>query len=632
MRFLLSSVLALSFPFVSFGEISPDQAAVYLDFAKPEPPVRLKHGARRVETAGGALEFSNFLQWAEIDIRGKLDGVKAASIGLWVHPKQAGEQSFLFRGLPEAGPQGERMFRPEKSWIKLLVGTDQRGFLLGSVHGNSRMPFPLVTLDPVGIDEWHQLVVVKDENGGQQFYHNGVLVHSDEHAMLAGEIRPFQDNAEGEPLRLSVPLGGLIGEAWIFGRALNADEIQSDFQAKRMRYRPTLPVQRVALREMNAHFAAAPWHTPMTAERWPKERTRIEAGVRTLIGPMPTSVPPLEPRDETPDEDCGSYVRRKVSYQVQPGERVPAWLLIPKSSLRSDAPRVPAIICMYGTTSGAGKDTTVGLSGAKPGSPSNRNRAFALDMVEAGFIALAPDYLRDGERVPPSGRPYDTTDFYARYPEWSCVGKDIWDTQRAVDFLQSLPFVERENIGMMGHSYGGHTTIFASALEPRIKCIFSSGPVSDFLHHGGHWAVPKGGGNSQSLPNLRPYVLDPTQPLPATFYEWTALIVPRPLWVQQAVGERRPMEEENCAAVREVYTALGVHDRVRYMWQAGDHDVPPETRAAAVDWFKQWLKPDSAPTPSSKGRPSLFFILNQLHLDFHPKPSTQSSSKCLKEV
>src|SRR5204862_1598443 len=134
------------------------------------------------------------------------------------------------------------------------------------------------------------------------------------------------------------------------------------------------------------------------------------------------------------------------------------WLLVPKNVKG----RVPAIICFYGTTGGAGKDTTVGLSGPAPGSPPRKNRAFAVDMVEAGFVALAPDYLRDGERLPPSGRPYDTTDFYQRFPDWSIVGKDIWDTMRIVDYLQSLEFVNPDAIGMMGHSYGGHSTIFAS--------------------------------------------------------------------------------------------------------------------------------------------------------------------------
>jgi dienelactone hydrolase len=324
----------------------------------------------------------------------------------------------------------------------------------------------------------------------------------------------------------------------------------------------------------------------MTRDTWPTHRDRILRGVADVLGPMPKDRVPIDPKVHG-EEDCGSYVRRKVSIQVQPGDRTPAYLLIPKNRRG----RVPAIVCFYGTTSGAGKDTTVGLSGGKPGTPLERNRAFAIDMVEAGFVAFAADYLRDGERVKPGRRPYDTTDFYQQFPDWSVHGKDAWDTMRAIDYLQTLDFVDPDQIGMVGHSYGGHSTIFTTAIEPRIKAAWANGPVSDFRHHGLHWAVPKGAGNSQSMPALRPYVLDHTLRIPVTFYEWTALIAPRPLTVGQAVGERRPMEEENHAAVSEVYRTLGSPDRVKYVWYPGDHDFPPAARRAAVDWFRRWLAP-----------------------------------------
>ena len=565
--------------------MGPTGAALYLDCAQPQPTLRLGPGTRHERTAtNGWLAFNSSMQSAELPFSRQLDGISACSIGGWFFVQRRGEQVFLGRGIPETAPGGERIFEPAKDWVNFFLGTDQHGFLMGCINGNSRMPFPLVTLSDVAEGQWHQLVLVKDARGGQKFYHNGALVHSDADSDLAGYVWPFRDTAEGEPVRLAVPFGGRIGEARVFSRELSPEEIRLDFDSKRIRYGPALPVQRVLLREMDARPASGLWRTAITAENWPQERERIRSGVFELLGPFPTKTVSLEPRVVS-ETNCGSYVRRKVSIQVQPGDTMPAWLLVPRN-LKG---RVPAIICFYGTTGGAGKDTTVGLSGPKPGSPPLRNRAFALDMVEAGFVALAPDFLRDGERLPPSGRPYDTSDFYARFPNWSCVGKDIWDTMRAVDYLQTLPFVNPERIGMVGHSYGGHSTLFAAALEPRLKAVFASGPVSDFRGHGMHWAVPKGGGNSQSLPNLRPYVLDHTLPIPAEFYEWTALIAPRPLWVSQAVGERRPHEEENYAAVRQVYAALGAGERVRYTWCAGDHDFPPAARAAAVQWFRRWL-------------------------------------------
>ncbi|HZJ13595.1 MAG TPA: LamG-like jellyroll fold domain-containing protein [Chthoniobacteraceae bacterium] len=528
-------------------------------------------------------EFRRAADVIVLDAATKLHGADGATLEAWVLPRRMGEQVFVARGLPEIGPGGERFHRPAEGWLNFFIGTDARGFLMGCINGNSRMPFPLVTIERLAPGQWHQIVVVKQPDGFQRFHHNGALIHTDTEAEAAGKAWPFRDEEPGEPVRLSVPLGGALGEVAVWACALSSDEIRANWDAKSARYIPHSAPQPISLRPMDEHPGAQP--LAPDAASWPRERERVLAEWKKLLGPMPEVAPALDVQtlDET---DCGSYVRRKVSIQVQPNDRMPCWLLVPKT-LPSNR-RAPAIICFYGTTNGAGKDTTVGLSGAKPGSPPQRNRAFALDMVGAGFVALAPDFLRDGERLPLSGRPYDTQDFYERFPDWSCVGKDCWDVQRAVDFLETLPFVQSDRIGMVGHSYGGHTTIFAAGLEPRIRAVFANGPVSDFVLHGAHWAVPKGGGASQSLPSLRPFLLEHRAP-PVSFAEVTALMAPRSLWVNQAAGEWRPNEEENAAAVMGLYRTLGAPDRVRYMWCAGDHDFPPAVRAAAVEWFRKWL-------------------------------------------
>jgi hypothetical protein len=566
------------------ADIASNGAALYVDF-NAMPKLLSRDGAvPGPRLTNGCIEFTHEGQEFTISFSNRLDGSEAVSIGGWFFLKQTGEQILFSRGDVEAGPNGERMFLPQKQWVNFMLGVDQRGFFMGVVNGNGVMPFPHVTLDELLIDRWHQLVMVKTARGFQKFYHNGIMVRSDEEASAAGKIWPFHDTAPGAPVRIRAAYGGRAGEAWIFARELAAKEIQKDFFAKKARYTPAIAPVPIEVREMNQHHAQGLWKQPLTRERWPGERERIVRAAAQILGPAPKTKVPIDARTLSTD-DAGTYIRRKVSIQVQPKDRMPMWLLIPKTRRA----KVPAIICFYGTTSGAGKDTTVGLSGRSTNSPPLRNLAFAIDMVEAGFIAVAPDYLRDGERIESGRRPYDTTRFYEEFPDWSIHGKDSWDTSRAIDFLETLSFVDAGKIGMTGHSYGGHSTIFCAALDSRIKVAVANGPVSDFLHHGLHWAVPKGGGNSQSMPALRPYVLDPTLSLPITFYEFTTLIAPRPLLIGQAIGERRPREEENYAAVKRVYETLGYGDYVRYHWYAGDHDYPPEARRAAVDWFRHWF-------------------------------------------
>jgi dienelactone hydrolase len=578
-KIMMRVFLLLCFCLIARAEIRREEAAVFIDAQSENLKVI---GAARTN---GLFNFTTSAQFIELDVAGRLTNLSAISVGGWFYPRRSGEQNFMARGLPEIDDWGRRFFRPKKDWINLVLGTDQRGFFMATANGNSSMPFPHVTVHELTINTWQQLVYVKDARGFQKFYANGALIHADTNSIYAGKVNPFREERAGEPLRLAMPLGGQIGEAWIFPRELIDSEIAADFASKRSKYKPAFPATRTLLREMNPNFSASLWKAPPTRENWTALRDEIRANALKILGPFPTEKPPLDPRVIS-EEKLESYTRRKISIQVQPNDRMPFWMLIPKNP----KPRAPGIICWYGTSGGTGKDRTIGLVGNNPGSGPHPNSSFAIDMVEAGFVAVAPDWLRDGERVKPGQRPYDTTDFYKQFPEWSLHGKDSWDTMRLIDYLQTLDFLDPEKIGLVGHSYGGHSTIFTTAFEPRIKVAVANGPVSDFIQHGPHWGVPKGAGNSQSLPKMRPYVLDRTQPPPITFYAFTALIAPRPLLVGQAVGEHRPMEEENYASLMQVYRALNATEKVRYHWYAGDHDFPPEARAAAVEWFRKWLE------------------------------------------
>ena len=97
-------------------------------------------------------------------------------------PSRQGEQYFFSRGQPEIAKDGTRRFPPQKGWVNFVLGTDQRGFLMGTINGNGSMPFPYVTVNELPIDAWHQIVVVKDRHSTHHFYRNGALVHSSGYA------------------------------------------------------------------------------------------------------------------------------------------------------------------------------------------------------------------------------------------------------------------------------------------------------------------------------------------------------------------------------------------------------------------------------------------------------------------
>src|ERR1051326_7099685 len=197
-----------------------------------------------------------------------------------------------------------------------------------------------------------------------------------------------------------------------------------------------------------------------TRAAWKRERRAILERIMGVIGEFPKQTPSLEPTILS-EEKLPHYIRRKVAYAVESGERVYAWLLLPRSTIRARrSTKSAAVLCLHQTIP-KGKDGPVGLA-------DDPSQHYAHELTLRGYVTLTPDHVAAGERKPKGLETYDTSLFYRRHPQWSDVGKSIWDTGRAVDYLFTLPFVDEKRIGSIGHSLGAHSTAFAMAFEKRI--------------------------------------------------------------------------------------------------------------------------------------------------------------------
>ena len=96
---------------------------------------------------------------------------------------------------------------------------------------------------------------------------------------------------------------------------------------------------------------------------------------------------------------------------------------------------------------------------------------------------------------------------------------------RAVDLLQSLPEVDGERIGVVGHSLGGHNSMFVAAFDQRIKCIVSNCGFCSFPTY--IKGNIKGWSHDGYMPRLKTvFDLDPAK-VPFDFTEVTAALAPR---------------------------------------------------------------------------------------------------------
>ncbi|MCI0685477.1 MAG: alpha/beta fold hydrolase, partial [Gemmataceae bacterium] len=214
--------------------------------------------------------------------------------------------------------------------------------------------------------------------------------------------------------------------------------------------------------DLSYFVGAAGERTPIkTTADWQRRRSHIVDNLQRVMGPAPDPVRRSRIDLKVLEEaKVGDLTRHKVTYQSEPGHHVPAYLFLPPLGR---ARKAAAVLCLHQTTR-LGKGEPAGLGG-------NPNLHYALHLAQRGFVTLAPDYPSFGDHK------WD----FDGYPEYkSGTMKAIWDNIRAVDLLHSLPEVDPERIGVIGHSLGGHNAMFTAAFETRLKVIVSSCGFTSF--------------------------------------------------------------------------------------------------------------------------------------------------------
>jgi Dipeptidyl aminopeptidases/acylaminoacyl-peptidases len=183
------------------------------------------------------------------------------------------------------------------------------------------------------------------------------------------------------------------------------------------------------------------------------------------------------------ETDCGDHVRRLVEYDVEAGERVRSYLLLPKD-LKEKNPAILAIHQHAGKWH-LGKSEVAGLD-ENPEPGEEGMYCYGLDLVRRGFVVIAPDMLcfesRMGANFAGSREERSSYErlMFCKYVQYgSCLQtKYLHDLSVAVDVLESLDFVDRGRIGTIGHSLGGQEAVWITWYDERIRACVSSCGVS----------------------------------------------------------------------------------------------------------------------------------------------------------
>jgi dienelactone hydrolase len=316
---------------------------------------------------------------------------------------------------------------------------------------------------------------------------------------------------------------------------------------------------------------------------WQQRRAEIVAGMQRVMGPLPTAVKrvPLDVKLVS-ETDCGTYVRREITFTAEPGATVPAFVLVPKTVLEGKTKR-PGVLAAMPTNNIEGNRPVVGLQG--PAAKPNRN--YGEELALRGFVVIAPPYPHLADYRPDlKGLGYA-----------SGTMKAIWDNIRALDVLAAMPGVSPNGFGAIGHSLGGHNSIYTAVFDDRIKAVVSSCGFDSYLDYYSEkqaavWKAGQGWTQERYMPALASYA-GRLHEIPFDFHELIAALAPR------AFLAISPQRDSNfkwqsvarvIAAARPVFQLHDAGGHLAVEHPDCEHDFPPEMRQKAYEWLERFLK------------------------------------------
>lgn len=298
---------------------------------------------------------------------------------------------------------------------------------------------------------------------------------------------------------------------------------------------------------------------------WNKKKKEINAKWKALIGKPSIDTPPEVNVKiiKTYDEDI--YWGKLMYLEVEPGIWEKIYLMIPKNPVRTPTPAV--IVPFYDVDVPAGKN----LGGRRGDRPKGVTH-FSYLAVQQGYISLAVRWFGEsyGE-----GYPEAVANLHTRHPECTGMGKWVWDAQIVVDYLYSLPIVDKDNIGIIGHSMASKMAFYLAAMDDRISvAVMSEGGISlRFANYDAYWYFGE-------------YIRDLQEHTDQ--HELLALLAPRPLLL---IGGNIDKDESwyYINAGREVYNLHNKKENIGFFNHATGHSPTPEAVNLAFEWLNHFL-------------------------------------------
>jgi len=278
---------------------------------------------------------------------------------------------------------------------------------------------------------------------------------------------------------------------------------------------------------------------------WESRRRQLREKVLEITGlePLPKRVP-LDVRQSAPLDHPWCTVRR-VYYQLWPGVYSSGLLFMPKQFRERPA---PAMLSPHGHW--------------QSGNAHPEVQRRCLNFARLGYVTFS-----------------STQNHY----EDLSIGVShqtlmMWNNIRALDYLESLPEVDKKKIGVAGASGGGLQTEMLVALDDRVKAATIVGLTCDFreimFSHTSHCVC-----------NHFPGVMRLTD-----HPEISTLGLPAPVQYLTMDDWTKKFQKQNFPAIQQLYAAHGFADRVFCKYFETPHSYDQQKREHTYWWMERWVR------------------------------------------
>jgi dienelactone hydrolase len=313
------------------------------------------------------------------------------------------------------------------------------------------------------------------------------------------------------------------------------------------------------LRHTDFHFTM-PRYASLPAWEAHKAHLKRQILVAAGLAPLPekTSLNPvISGRIER-----GDYSIEKVALETMPGYYLGGNLyrpLHPKG-------KVPAILTPHGHWSYGRLENSESYSGP----------ALGINLARQGYVAFAYDMVGYNDTLQTEHRFTSPT-----YQLWSFtpLGLQLWNSIRALDFVESLPEVDSQRLAVTGASGGGTQSFLLAAVDDRVSAAAPVNMVSFLM---------QGGCVCENAPGLR---------VGTSNVEIAAMIAPKPMLLVSATGDwTRNVPTEEYPAIRSIYQLYGKPGNLTVVQFQAEHNFNKQSREA-VYGFMSGLTPQPASGP-----------------------------------